>query len=287
MKLKHNYYIFLLSCFALMLHSCKKEEMLTIPPSQAHFTHKTTGNYTISAPGVVYRLPIGVTTVSNQDRTVNITVTSPSGAVQGTHYTLSTTSLVIPAGKAVDSITVTGNFSQYQTGRKDTLLFKIENSDPATSDYNNTFTLIVRGPCFEGNVDLNDLVGNYINTNELFGTSAYGPYQTSIVAVTQAPGATSGTIRVANIWDAGWNPITFTLDWSNPANRTVTLTQQSGIGDGGTLHPTYAGRDISVRPFAGQVGTFSYCNQTLTLKMQLGITGLGWFASLYTVTMSR
>ena len=278
-----------LSMFALLLfgtNACKKTEALTIAPEQAHFANQTSGTYFITAPGVTYKIPVGFTNVSGSDRTVVISVSSPTGAVQGTHYNVSTKSLVIPAGKALDSITVSGVFAQYQAGRKDTLVFTISDGGVKPSEYNSTFTLLMRGPCFEGDVDLNDLLGTYANTNEDFG-GAYGPYTTTISAVTQAPGATTGTIKVTNIFDAGWNPITFTLNWTDPANRTVTLIQQSGIGNAGTVNPTYAGQDISVRPFTGQVGTFSICGQTLTLKMQVGVTGLGFFAPLYTVTMAR
>jgi hypothetical protein len=44
---------------------------------------------------------------------------------------------------------------------------------------------------------------------------------------------------------------------------------------------------VAVRPFAGQQGTFDMCNQVLTLRLQLGVAGLGWFSGLYTVTMKR
>jgi hypothetical protein len=199
---------------------------------------------------------------------------------------LDKTTVTIPAGKAIDSIEVRGVFSQYSSGRKDSLIFTLKEPSLKAAPYNSTYRLYMRGPCFEGDMVLAELLGSYKNTNELFGTSAYGPYLTTISKVTQIS-PTKGTIVVTNIWDNGWNPITFTLDWTNPANRTATLVEQAGIGDAGTLNPAYAGQDISVRPFAGQVGTFSYCKGTIQLKMQLGVTGLGFFGQLYTVNMAR
>jgi hypothetical protein len=276
----------MLATVLFAMNACKKTEALTIPPEQVHFMGVAAGTYSVTAPGVVYKIPIGLTTVSGSARNITISVTSKTGAVEGTHYSINTKSLTIAAGKAVDTIVVSGVFAQYQSGRKDTLVFTVQGDGVAKSDYNSTFTLAMRGPCFEGDVDLNQLLGAYLNTNEDFG-GPYGPYTTTISAITQAPGATTGTIRVTNIFDAGWNPITFTLDWTNPAARTVTLVSQSGIGNAGTISATYAGQDITVRPFAGQVGTFSICNQTLTLKMQLGVTGVGFFGTLYTVTMAR
>ena len=288
MKIKWSLHLVtIIALFTVMITGCKKEEKLVLPPSLAHFTNRTSGTYFITAPGVTYKVPIGVTTVSDKPRTINISVSSPTGAVQGTHYTLGSTSVTIPAGQTIDSIEVRGVFSEYTTGRKDTLVFTLQSPDLSSSEYNGTFRLLMRGPCFEGDVDLNEFLGSYNNTNEVLGTSAYGPYATTISAVNLET-ATTGTITVTNIFDFGWNPITFKLDWTDPNNRTVTLDEQSGIGDASTAFGgAWAGEDISVRAFAGQNGTFSICGQTLTLKLQIGITGVGWSGSLYTVNMAR
>ena len=266
---------------------CKKANEVVIPPAAAHFMNQTSGTYFITGPGVVYNLPIGVTTVSDKDRTVNFSVSSPTGAVQGTHYTIDP--VIIPSGKAVDSLTIHGAYNLYTSGRKDTLIIVIENGkDGIGAVFNDTFRLALRGSCFEGDVDLNLLLGDYTNTTEVFGTTFYGPYvtPTSIISVNPID-ATSGEITVSNIFDYGWNPITFLLDWSDPNNRTVTLVEQSGIGDAGTLDGSFAGLDISVRPYAGKVGTFSACTEKFTLIMQVGVTGLGWIPDLYTVSMAR
>ena len=285
---KFSYLLLIVSVFVAVATGCKKSDSFDTPPEAATFTNLASGTYLITGPAVSYKIPVGLTTVSTQDRTVNIEVTSPSGAVEGTHYTIASKSITIPAGQVIDSITVQGIYSQYLTGRKDTLIFTIVEPGAKPSDYNQKFTLVMRGPCFESEIAGNfaDLLGDYDNTNELFGSSAYGPYTTTILSATQTS-PTTGTITVGNIWDSGWNPITFTLDWTDVNNRKVTLVQQSGIGNAGTINSAYNGMDISVRPFGTQVGTFSYCNQTLTLKMQLGVTGLGWFGSLYTVNMAR
>ncbi|MEP6617086.1 MAG: hypothetical protein ABJA57_10925 [Ginsengibacter sp.] len=274
-----------LLAFLMMIASCKKNNDVTIPPPAAHFMNNTAAKYIISAPGVVYKIPVGVTNVSDKDRTVSFGVSSTTGAVEGTQFTFTNT-ITIPAGKAVDSLIVRGNYDQYLSGRIDTLIFYIQNGkDAIGSFFNDTFRLVLRGPCSEADVDLNTLLGDYNNTNE-FLSAAYGPYTTSIIAVNPID-ATSGEITVSNIFDFGWNPITFLLDWSDPNNRTVTLIQQSGIADASTLDPSLAGLDVSVRPYGGQVGTFSVCSEKLTLKMQVGVTGLGWVPDLYTVEMAR
>ena len=282
-NLKYLIAILLVASFATLV-GCKKEAALTIPQEQAHFANRTAATYNVLTANSVYKIPVGVTTVSTVDRTYTFSVSSPTGAVAGTQYTLPKTTVTIPAGKAIDSIEVRGILAAYQAGRKDTLVFSLTQLGKERG-YNDSFKLALRGPCFEGDVDLNVLLGAYTKTNEDFG-GAYGPYRTTISAV-QRTGPTTGTITVTNIFDAGWNPVKVNLDWTNPAARTAIVPLQTGIGNAGTISAAQAGRDISVRPFAGEVGTFSVCSQTLTLKMQLGVTGLGFFGTLYTVTMAR
>lgn len=245
------------------------------------------GNYTITAPGQTYKVYIGLTKASSSDRTVNVAVTSPTGAAQGAQYSLSASSVTFKAGSVIDSIVVTAVYNAYVSGRKDTLNFAFTNADDGLVSLSNSFKLRVRGPCFEGDPELNAFKFTYPQTHELFGTSAYGPYTTTISAVTPLT-ATTGKITVTNIWDFGWGPIDFILDWTNPANRTVTVVPAtSGIADAGTINSAYAGSQVAVRPFAGQPGTFSFCTGTIVLKMQLGVAGLGYFGSLYTVTPGK
>ena len=270
----------------VVIFACNKNnEYPLISTEVPTFRNQTGGTFQVLNDTVTYKVPVGVTSVSNVDRTFNFTVISNTGAVQGTQYTLNKTSVTVPAGKVLDSIIVKGIAARYTAGRKDTLKFVFNDKKYSLND---TFKLFMRGPCFEGDVDLNALRGTYAHTNELFGTSAYGPYTTTISAVTPLT-ATTGTITVTNIWDNGWGPLTFTLDWTDPNNRTVVPVAQPAIlgSNAGDLSTTYAGQTIAMRAFTGQTGTFSACNNTLTLKMQLGVTNVGFFNTLYTVNMAR
>lgn len=281
---------FFLAGSVLVATGCKKgnEEGVIVPADVAHFANQTSGTFQVLNTTSSFKIPIGVSTVSGSDRTVTFSVTSPTGAVAGTHYSLDKTVATIKAGQALDSITVTGVLAQYLAGRKDTLVFTI--TDPVLKPLQNNFVyrLAVRGPCFEGDVDLTAIRGTYARTNETFGSSPYGPYTTTISAATST-GPTTARITVTNIWDNGWGPIQFDLDWTNPAARTATVVAQAAIpgSNAGDLSATYAGQTVAVRPFAGQPGTFSACSGTLTLRMQLGVTGVGFFGALYTVNMAR
>lgn len=281
----------LLSVLSLLMFSCKKDKIVTADNQVALFVSSSTGSYTISAPDQVYKVYVGLTKASDVDRTVNIDVSSPTGAAVGTQYTLSSTSVTFEAGTVIDSIIVTADYDEYVGGRKDTLAFRFTDAADGLPSLSNTFKLRVRGPCFEGDMDDVDVFeGVYGQSFETFGTGApYGPYEITISTLTPIT-ATTAKLSVGNIWDYGWNPVEFILDWTDPANRTVVpIAVSSGVGDASTLNPAYAGNEVAIRPFAGSPGTFSFCSGTIVFKCQFGVAGSinGWFAQLYVLTPGK
>ncbi|MBB1284900.1 hypothetical protein HRH25_11005 [Flavisolibacter sp. BT320] len=273
--------------------SCKKNNYAIdqdiVPPTFVKFNTlqpaDSAGTYFIRSNNNVFKIPIGVTTVSNTDRTIQLTYSSNS-AVQGQQYTAPAT-ITIPAGKAVDTLTIQGNFAGYtSSSRVDTLKITVGGTETPTNAYKGTYTLYMRKYC---EVDINALAGDYNNTREDLGGSVYGPYQTAISNIVPIS-ATKARVSVENIYDYGWGPIEFELDWSNPANHTVTVVaKSSGIGNAGTLSSAYTGQQVAVRS-NGRVGTFNACDPSITLSFQLGAasaTGTTWFSSSYIVTMRR
>ncbi|MBC7934633.1 MAG: hypothetical protein H7Y86_04640 [Rhizobacter sp.] len=286
------------SCLALgmlvfAISGCDKYDPYdtVIPPTQAHFMSKTILTYQILTAGTSFKVPVGITNPSNVERKVTVNITSAT-ATAGTDYTVTNPVLTIPAGKVIDSLEIKGTFTSYQNGEKDTLILAIIQPDIDPSSYNDTLRLVLRGPCFEGDVTRSALLGNF-RAIETFGTGApYGPYATTVPTFTTTS-PTTGVITVTNIWDNGWGPIQFNVDWTDPANRIVTAVAQAAIpgSNAGDLNALYAGQTVAVRAFvtptAANTGTFSACNQTFTLRMQLGVTGVGFFGSIYTVNLSR
>lgn len=301
MKYLNQLSLLALVAVAFLLGSCDKTKPydVVVAPPQAHFVGKQIQNYIAEVnPSPVYNVKVGTTDVATTDRNVTYNVTSISGAVAGTNFTIATGNttgtVTIKAGEAIANIPVQADFASYASGRKDTLMFTLAEPSIKPASFMDTVYLILRGPCFEGDVTLTDLLGDYANTNEDLSGSAYGPYTTTISSVVST-GPKTGDIVVENIFDAGWAPITFHLDWTNPSARTVTLDQQFNIAPASTLtsNPAYANYLVMVGPSPSQgAGTFSICNQTLTLKIRLGLndapaTPLGWFNAAYTVTMAR
>jgi len=297
----------LLSILAVtfLLASCDKTKPydVEVPPAQAHFVGKATQVYAAeTTPAPAFKLQVGTTDVAGSDRTVTYKAVCLSGAVAGTQYNIpsgnTSGKVTIKAGKAIGEIAIQADYASYVSGRKDTLMFTLSEPSVKPASFMDTVYVIIRGACFEGNVNLNDLLGDYDNTNDIFNNAPDGPYTTSITSVNQTS-PTTGTIVVANIWNNGWAPITFTLDWTDPANRKVTLATQTNIGPATTVtsNATYATWLVMVGPSTNTTpagpGTFSICNQTLTLKMFVGLTDPtftsgGWFnVPPYIVNMAR
>ncbi|MGZ8516289.1 MAG: hypothetical protein ACXWWD_03020 [Chitinophagaceae bacterium] len=269
----------LLLITSMIIGACKKNDKLFVAPLAANFTTAKSGTYQIVTPTSIYKIPIGLTAISAQDQTINLSITSPTGAVAGTHYTVSN-KLVIPAGKAVDTLVVQAVFSQYQAGRRDTLIFTIQQDVAVASDINTTFTLAMRGPCFEGEI-LTDfslaLPGSYPTLETAFnanGSTAYanaGPYTTTVKNVTRTS-PTTVDITVTNIYGvAGWEA-KFTLDHSDLTNRRVTTTTQR-LGSGAPLG--LAAYDMYVEPPSTTqnlpaYGNFTFCQNSINLKFRLG-----------------
>jgi hypothetical protein len=300
MKRINNLSLLTILAFTFLLASCDKTKPyeIEVPPAQAHFVGKAIQVYAAETnPAPEFKLQVGTTDVAGSDRTVTYKVACLSGAVAGTQYNIpsgnTSGTVTIKAGKAIAEIAIQADYASYVSGRKDTLMFSLSEPSVKPAGFMDTVYVIIRGACFEGNVNLNDLLGDYDNTNEDFG-GPYGPYTTSITSVNQTS-PTTGTIVVDNIFDAGWAPITFTLDWTNPANRTVNLINQTGIAPASTVstNPAYATYLVQVGPRTSSPdGTFSICNQTLSLKIRVGLTdanliSLGWFGTAYTVNMAR
>lgn len=270
----------------MTLAGCDKVDSNMHTPEEAiHFDNQEDATYQISDPGVIYKIGIGTTTVSDKERTAEIVVTSPTGAVEGTHFTVSRKTITIPAGSAVDTIEVRGVYDEYLDGRKDTLYFVLKSTgELKVGEYNDTLKLFMRGPCFEGDVELSELEGTYRRSFDV--TYGYGPYSTAIVA-TESLTETTALITVRNLFDAGFNDLVFKLDWTDPFNRILTLEQQSTGTDGSVFGSTYAGKPLSILANPNAAGTFSYCNGTFTIRYYLCMLADDLCAGPIVSTMAR
>jgi hypothetical protein len=290
-----------LALVMMLLSSCKKNNVVVDQdplnvPTYAKFNTRlltdSSATYYIKSTNDPFKLPIGVSTVSNVDRTIHFSYTSTS-AVAGVQYN-APSSITIPAGKTIDTLNFTGLFSGYPlSSRKDTVIITItDDGDIPGSHYitpkKDVYRLVLRKYC---DVVLNDLLGDYANSTDQQGTGTpTSAYTASIVsAVTTGP--TTGTIVVYNFGDpmfgAPYNPgdlaitpgITLYLDWTDPANFKVTLPPA-----GQAIAVGYYGPNGLIKPpvSGGAIGTFSSCDQIFTVKYSfaIGSTSYGNFTTV-------
>ncbi|MDB5224282.1 MAG: hypothetical protein JWN83_2949 [Chitinophagaceae bacterium] len=260
--------------------SCKKNNLVIdqaiTPPSYAKFNVRTAADtvatYYVKSDNAPFKIPIGITTVSDKDRTINLCYSSTT-AVAGAQYTAPAT-IVIPAGKSLDSLSIQGLFAGYPlASRIDLLTITICGGDVPPNAYWTTYKLTMRKYC---DVTLSSFYGAY---TKAIDNGNYGPYPMTVkTGSAVSTGATSGSIQITNLWDYGDPSITTTvnLDWSNPAAFAVTIPDQVYYApDGLWIKGTTA-------------GTFSSCNQTFTFRYTLYFkaTGANYYANQVT-TLAR
>lgn len=121
--------------FAFGVFSCTNEgrEFDTNDGKGIAFVQFVKGSETVAAKPAAYSTEITVTstTTSESPRTYNLSVSSTSTAIEGTHYTLSSKTVTIPAGQHNGSVTLTTNMDNL-TPETVTASFTIE-SDEAIS----------------------------------------------------------------------------------------------------------------------------------------------------------
>jgi len=292
-----------IAALALALVNCSKPASnLHLPPSQVHFIGNKIQPYAVEVdPAPSHAIQLGVTDVSSEDREITINVTSPTGAAEGTHYTLSTSSshvISLPAGQTLAEFEVQGIFSAYASGRKDTLIFTFTEPSISPAPFSDTVKLIVRGACFDGDVTedaLNSLLGVYDNSSD-DGFGPFGPYTTTIVSITPLTGTTARAV-INNVWADGFGNVNFIMDWSDPNNTTIRVENETVVpADAGILNPSFDGLNLVIADHDDPGTTpnnFSVCRNKLYLRYALGVYDpvsgqiLGYFPNVGTTIMER
>lgn len=288
MSMKSFKFFFSGAMLLSIIISCEKNNLvvdqdpLTVPeaarfvmsPTSSYYNYYITQNPT---PGSIFKIPIGVTTVTNTDRKVKFTYSSVD-AVEGTHY-IAIPDITIPAGSAIDTLFLQGIFSAYPAGRMDTLKIRISNADSyvVQNAYQDSIFVILQSYC---PVILSELGGDYDNTFE--GT--YGPYTSSVTnLVSTSPTTAEG--KLENVYDSGITASNVVFNWTSAASFTVTIPEQNT----GLISSGY---QVWIRTSPGGTNTFSSCLNTITLTYDLiaktaSGTVAGYFAQNYRATMAK
>ncbi|MET0635926.1 MAG: hypothetical protein ABWZ25_07845 [Chitinophagaceae bacterium] len=254
--------------------SCKKDNLVIdkdplILPEVARFVAKPaipSGgalNYYIvetPAPGSMFNIGVGVSTVSGVERKVKISYSSTT-AIAGIHYT-APTEVIIPAGSSTGTLSIQGFFDAYPVGRKDVLKVKIVNVDGFVQPgvLQDSFNLSLQRYC---EFDFADFEGDYENTLEYTASGAvgYGPYTTSMTDINYIAGATDAIVRLNNLYDYGGSVLA-KFDWLDKGNFKVSIAEQN---TGATVVSGGVEYALWIRTNSSSVSTFSSCENTITV----------------------
>ena len=266
------------SILLLSINACKKNNLVVgknvVPPEYAGFAIRPLSsnayyNFNIlptPAPGTIFKLPVGLTTVSNADRKVKFTYSSRT-AVAGTQYT-APAEITIPAGKAVDTLNIQGLFNGYTAGRIDTLLVKISSGDVTKNGYSDSVLLVMKRTCA---LNIDDISGNMQVVSDGWGDYSPG----DMITVTKVNATTLSFLYLAD----NPRPIIMSI---NPSTYAVTVAKQvygSGYGAGWTYG------DISCQSVAGSASIVDPCDKTISVRLTHTVAA-GSFGS-YTIVFKK
>ncbi len=230
MIMKKNIFYTILSGFLLIgMVSCKKNNIvvgkdITPPPFVKIATwnaNDTTGTYIIMPDNKPFKIPIGITNVSNVDRTINLSYSSPT-AVKGQQYNAPST-IIIKAGEALDSLPITGIFNGYETvTRVDKLTITITGGDGVPANPSKVNYVLTMKKYW---VAPTDVFGGIYNIQDYYGGAPDGdPYQCEISLVS-ANGPVLN-MQVVGLWGSSV-PLKFTMNWIDLTQGTTVVPQQT------------------------------------------------------------
>ena len=269
----------LIGALALIsLASCKKNNYVVGKTlNTPSFTHigtwnagDTVGTYAVKSTNAPYMIPIAVTNVSNVDRTITLTYTSAT-AVQGVDFTAPTT-FVMKAGKAVDSIPITGSFAAF--GGVVTKIHQIKMTisggdiavNPIKTHYNLTMKMFWQA-------DANAFSGVY-NISDFYNGALESSY-TVVITPVSGNGPTS-VISIDNLWDAGV-PVKVTLNWSDLNSGSTVVPKANWFVDA-----TYGQATVNPNTTAACVFTKSPKKLTIGWEALVAAGSFGKYISILT-----
>ncbi|MBK0381562.1 hypothetical protein I5M32_01195 [Pedobacter sp. SD-b] len=245
-------FVFVCAFITTTFSGCSNKDNypVTNPPLQASFTGLSTANFGVSntVPVPTYKLPIGLTTTSNSDTKITVSVTSPTGAVEGTQYKIASKTLTLPAGSVLGYLDITSSYDAYKNDRVDTLVIKITSADGVTpSDYNNTIKLVINKFC-PFNADL--LSGDFTVITDEWADYAPG----STITVTKVDAGTVSFKYGAN----NAKPILIKVN-----SKNVTSVTKQEYGDYGSAN----GGPFSVQSVNSSKNVAAPCEGTISVLL--------------------
>lgn len=260
------------------LASCKKNNLVigkdVTPPAFVKIGTWTaadsTGMYVVRSTNQPFKIPIGITNVSNQDRTINFSYSSPT-AVEGVNFT-APKSLVIKAGQALDSLEITGLFAGFNNDVtvSHKLKVTISGGDVPVSSKKFNYDLTMK---MYWDADVNAFSGIYTIQDFDGGSPDGGPYEVLVAPVSGNGPQT--VVSIQGLWGRD-ELVNVVLDWADRTKGATTIPKAFFYS-----HPSYGA--LTINP--NGTGKFSSPDQTMTIGYENTVSA-GSFGK-YTSTLVK
>lgn len=156
-----------------------------------HFA--TSGSFLIEKDTEAIEVKVGITSVSDQDRTFNISIDESSTAVEGRDFKLASRTVTIPAGQYIGTILIEPLYETMNQDETTTVVLELDTEliSPAygkTTQLNFTYAFTV---------DMDYLCGIWSGTDYNIDGSTEGPWNITISK------KSDNEIYIENFWDGG------------------------------------------------------------------------------------
>lgn len=270
--MKKNIFKFVALFFAVgFLFSCQEDEVfydVNGNNTLAGFVNER-GNLAVFETGLdSYEIEVGVTTVSNVDRTIALTINNELTTALPTEYSIDNATLNVPAGSFVGKVLVKGNFAALAPTVTKVLVLELADvTGGNVSNDNKRFALSIFPAC-EYNRD--SFIGSY---EAVRGANIYD------VEITAGEGPNDLLIQnIHGAYPSSVTKITLSGDVSNPVISFPTWTNNFLYTD---TQYGFAGVD----PAPGTTSTFDTCLDKLVLNYRIRVNA-GTFAAV-SVTLTK
>lgn len=241
--------IFALALLSVFIYSCKKTDLTT--PNQQVSLFGAAGSVTSylipNDPTSTLKIGLGLTKVAEKDINITFSVSSPTGAVEGSQYTISSKTIKIAAGKIVDTVSLKGIFAGYPTGRRDTLVFKITGGDVPALIGSDVYTVILQKFC---PLDMSAFSGNFKVLADGWQDYAIG----DIIPLT----VSADTVKFYYPTTYLQKPLLVRVD-PNTFATSVALQTYGGYSTGGTVY--------SAKSVAGANSVVIPCDKIISVEL--------------------
>ena len=224
----------------LVAVSCEEDPIPQIDPNSAD-TASLSGFGGSSTPRIAFNpaqeevstFTVGVTTLSNSDRAISISVDETT-SLDPAFYSISTLNPVIPAGSFVGSFTITTIPGAVLPAGSDQIVLNLDSVEGATPGTESTTQLAIGLEIACPSVDIEELVGTYDVTASTFaGFFGETDFTREVVL---GPGDNQITIIDGTYINEGADDLILTID---PATGDIIGVNEDGINSTVSFGPNF------------------------------------------------